>query len=160
MSVLIKRMETEREIRGKAYVHWKSWQEAYPGLVRQDFLDRLSLEKCEQIAFGWQDGMLIAKDGENVVGFVGYGHREGDPPDACEIFALYVLSAYYGQGVGARLMDAALDRLKGGGQIRLWTLKNNERAIRFYRKCGFVPDGEEKENERLGATEIRMTLRK
>lgn len=77
MSILIKRMETEREIRGKAYVHWKSWQEAYPGLVRHEFLDRLSLEKCEQIAFGWQDGMLIAKDGENVVGFVGYGRREG-----------------------------------------------------------------------------------
>ncbi len=29
----IKRMETEEEIRGKAFVHWKSWHEAYPGLV-------------------------------------------------------------------------------------------------------------------------------
>ena len=25
--------ETDAEIRGKAFVHWKSWQETYPGMM-------------------------------------------------------------------------------------------------------------------------------
>lgn len=33
MQITIKKMETDDEIRGKAYVHWKSWQEAYPGML-------------------------------------------------------------------------------------------------------------------------------
>ena len=33
MGIVIKRIETEEEIRGKAYVHWKAWQEAYPGMI-------------------------------------------------------------------------------------------------------------------------------
>ncbi len=48
MNVVIKKMETDDEIRGKAYVHWKSWQEAYSGIVDQRYLDSLTLEKCEK----------------------------------------------------------------------------------------------------------------
>ena len=35
MAIVIKPMETDAEIRGKAFVHWKCWQEVYPGLVSQ-----------------------------------------------------------------------------------------------------------------------------
>lgn len=76
MGIVIKRIETEEEIRGKAYVHWKAWQEAYPGMIRQDYLEKMTLEKCEEIAFQWKDGILIAMDGRRVVGFAGYGHRD------------------------------------------------------------------------------------
>ena len=31
--LILKPMETEEEIRGKAFVHWKSWQESYRGIV-------------------------------------------------------------------------------------------------------------------------------
>ncbi len=158
--IVIKKMETEDEIKGKAFVHWKSWQEAYPGMIGKQYLDRLTIEKCEQIAFNWQDGMLIAKDGERVIGFVGYGHREEDSPECGEVFALYVLSEYYGKGVGLRLMEDALERLKGYAEICLWTLKENKRAIRFYRKCGFVPDGREKTSKTIAAEEIRMVLKR
>ena len=36
--ISIKKMETDDEIKGKAYVHWKSWHEAYPGIVSQNYL--------------------------------------------------------------------------------------------------------------------------
>ena len=160
MSIIIKKMETEEEIKGKAFVHWKAWQEAYPGMIRQDYLDRLTIEKCEQIAFNWQDGLYIAKDGDRVIGFVGYGHREEDPPMVGEVFALYTLSEYYGKGVGLLLMKAALDCLNGYEEVCLWTLKNNKRAIRFYQKCGFVPDGREKISKTIEAEEIRMILKR
>ena len=40
MNITIKRIETEDEIRGKAFVHWKAWHEAYTGLISQEYLDR------------------------------------------------------------------------------------------------------------------------
>ena len=156
MNIIIKAMETEAEIRGKAYVHWRSWQEAYPGLVSPEYLEKFSLEKCEEIAFRFPENTLVAKEGERVLGFVCYGERGDEAPGVGEIFALYVLAERYGTGLGRRLMDAGLAQLTDCGQIRLWVLKGNARAIRFYETCGFRPDGEEKELPALSAREIRM----
>ncbi len=159
MEITIKKMETEEEIRGKAYVHWKAWQEAYPGLVSREYLEKLSLDKCEQMAFRFPENTLVAKEGERVLGFVCYGDRGEEAPGVGEIFALYVLAERYGTGLGRRLMDAGLAQLRQHPEVRLWVLKENGRAIRFYEKCGFRPDGEEKELPALSAREIRMVRR-
>ena len=159
MCITIKKMETDDEIRGKAFVHWKAWQEAYPGLVDQAYLDKLTLEKCEDMAYRWPDNLLVAKDHERVVGFVGFGDRGEEAPDTGEIFALYVLAEYYGKGVAQQLMEAGLKQLDAYPQICLWVLKENQRAIRFYAKGGFIPDGEETVSAIIGAEEIRMTLK-
>ena len=160
MSIIIKKMETEEEIRGKAFVHWRSWQEAYSGIVDQRFLEELTLKKCESIAFRWTENIIIAKDGERVIGFVGYGkYRDGELGSAGEIIAIYVLSEYYGRGIGYQLMQTALAQLQDYPQVAVWVLKENERAIRFYERCGFRSDGRE-EPLQLGTpvTEIRMQL--
>ena len=154
----IKTMETDDEIRGKAYVHWKSWHEAYPGLVDQGYLDAMTLEKCEKMAYSWPDNLIVAKDNGRVIGFVGYGDRGDEAPNTGEIFALYVLSEYYGKGVAQQLMEAGLKQLENYSKICLWVLKENRRAILFYQKCGFVHGGEELVSPRIGATEIRMVL--
>lgn len=159
MCIIIKKMETDDEIRGKAFVHWKSWQEAYPGLVDQAYLDKLTLKKCEDMAYRWPGNLLVAKDHERVVGFVGFGDRGEEAPETGEIFALYVLAEYYGKGVAQQLMEAGLKQLEAYPQICLWVLKENQRAIRFYEKCGFIPDGEETVSAIIGAEEIRMTLK-
>ena len=41
-------METEDEIKGKALVHWKSWQEAYQGIVDSRYLAGMTLEELER----------------------------------------------------------------------------------------------------------------
>ena len=152
----IKRMETEEEIRGKAFVHWKSWHEAYPGLVDRDFLDSMTREKCEETAFRRREGLLVAKDGDRVAGFVGYGGRGEEDPDTGEIFALYVLAEYWGRGPARLLMEAALHGLRRYPRVCVRVLKENRRAIRFYEKYGFVRDGKEEYLPALGAAEIRM----
>ena len=43
---VIKKMESEDEINGKGYVHYKSWHETYTGLIDADYLERQTLEKC------------------------------------------------------------------------------------------------------------------
>ena len=158
MDIVIKRMETDDEIRGKAFVHWKAWHEAYPGLVDQRYLDALTLERCEKMACSWTDGLIVAKHEGRVIGFVGCGDRGDEAPDTGEIFALYVLSEYYGKGVAHKLMEAGLEQLKHYPQVCLWVLKENKRAIRFYQKCGFAPDGKEMISPNIGAAEIRMVL--
>ena len=80
MDITIKPMETDEEIKGKAFVHWKCWQVTYPGLVSQAYLDAFTLEKSEERAFQWRDNILVAKDRDRVVGFVGYGHHGPEAP--------------------------------------------------------------------------------
>lgn len=128
MNFQIVPMTSEQDMDGKAFVHWKAWQEAYADLVDPAYLARLTLEKCRKMARRWPDNMLLAKTGEGrTIGFAGYG-KSGDPDleDAGEVFALYVL-------------------------------KDNARAIRFHERFGFVRDGAEKEIT-LGRplTEIRL----
>ena len=86
--------------------------------------------------------------------------RGEEAPGVGEIFALYILSEYYGTGLGRRLMEAGLERLRDYPRVCLWVLKENARAIRFYEKCGFLPDGAEMVSPNIGAAEIRMTLRR
>ncbi len=162
MDVVIKRMETEEEIRGKAWVHWRTWHEAYPVMVSPAYLDRLTLAKCEEIAFRWRDrdGLLVAKEKDRVVGFVGYGDRGEENPGFGEIFALYVLPERWGQGIGRRLMEAGLAQLAAYPRVCLWVLKENSRARHFYERCGFCPDGEEMYSAAVEAAEIRMTLQR
>ena len=143
---LIKEMESEVEINGKAYVHFKSWHEAYPDLIDAEYMRGITLEKCIKTAHRWRENILVAKDGEKVIGFVGYGaYRDASLSEHGEVFAIYVLKEYYGQKVGYALMNAALDKLAAYPKIALWVLKGNDRAIRFYERYGFRFDGTEAE---------------
>ena len=161
MSIIIKPLETEEEARGQAYVHYHAWQQAYTGLIDQSYLDGMSLEMSEKYALqAFQNGhtMFVAKDGERVVGFAAYGPYRGDDlADAGEVIAIYLLKEYYDRGIGRALMEAALGALKGYRRVCVWVLRDNARAIRFYRRCGFSPDGVEKQLELITeVTEIRM----
>lgn len=158
MNFIIKPMQTEAEMDGKAYVHWKSWHETYTGLVDADYMKGVTLEKCTEAAHRWPEGVIVAKAGERVIGFAGCGaYRDETLPGCGEVFALYVLEEYHGRGVGYALMNAALARLSGYKRIAVWVLKGNDRAIRFYERYGFRFDGTESEIV-LGSpnTELRM----
>ena len=158
MSIIIKRMETEEEIRGKAYVHWQSWHEAYPDIVSREYLEKMTLEKCEQMAFTWPRNTFIALDDGRVVGFVCWGSAGEEFPETGEIIAIYILAEYYGTGLGLRLMEAGLEQLKEYSQVCLWVLKDNPRAVRFYQKCGFAADGEEKYRPSLAVEDARDAI--
>ena len=162
MEITVKTLETEEEIKGKAYVHYTAWQEAYEGIVDRSFLDRLSVEKCEEIARKFRTDNLVAVDGDRVVGFAAYGKaRDEDLENTGEVSAIYILADYYSKGVGYRLMQEALSRLSEYPQVEVWVLKDNVRAISFYKKCGFEFDGKEQALE-LGkpVAEVRMIYKR
>ncbi|MDE6661353.1 MAG: GNAT family N-acetyltransferase [Anaeroplasmataceae bacterium] len=155
-------MESEEEIEGKAYVHYKSWHETYKNLIDEKYLQGITLEKCNTIAHQWRDNIIVAKDREKVIGFVGYNACQNPMLSNCgEIFALYVLNEYQGKKVGYELMNAAFRKLSEFKNIVVWVLKGNERAIHFYERYGFYFDGSEKEIM-LGSPrkELRMIYKK
>ncbi|MBR0384913.1 MAG: GNAT family N-acetyltransferase, partial [Erysipelotrichaceae bacterium] len=105
-AIIIRKIRTDEEARGKAYVHWRGWMDTYRGLIPYTYLETFTLEKCEKMALEFKDNTLIALDGDKVVGFAGYGSGRGDylPPDG-EIVGLYVLKEYQEKGIGYRLMQ-------------------------------------------------------
>lgn len=156
---IVKPVETADEIDGMGYVHYNSWHETYTGLIDAGYLEtKMTLEKCVSSARKWPDNHLVAKDGEKVVGFAGYGKYRGDDLSNCgEVFSIYVLADYYDKKIGYALMNAAFEKLSAYSKIAVWVLKGNERAIRFYKRYGFKFDGTEQEIM-LGTpnTELRM----
>ena len=143
---LIKEMESEEEVHGKAYVHYKSWHETYTGLVDTEYMSGITLEKCIKVAHKWRENILVAKDGDKIIGFVGYGaYRDATLPEHGEVYAIYVLEEYHGLKVGYALMNAAIEKLTDYKKIAVWVLKDNNKAIRFYERYGFRYDGTDAE---------------
>lgn len=63
------------------------------------------------------------------------GARQGD----AELRRLYVIPERWGEGVGSRLLEAALQRAKRAGATRvsLWVLEKNNQARTFYERRGW-----------------------
>lgn len=95
------------------------------------------------MAFRWPNNILVAKQGEKVIGFVGYG-KSDENENIAEIYALYVLAEHYNRGIGYRLTQEAMKFLKNYTSLVLWVLKDNLRVIAFYEEIGFQKDGNEK----------------
>lgn len=94
---------------------------------------------AEPLPEGHQRRVLIAEAGEQVVGFGIFGTaRDHDAPLPLELHRLYVLSAAYGTGLSDRLLTALVP---GNTAHYLWVMEENTRAIAFYRKRGYLPDG-------------------
>lgn len=151
MDIQIAEMRPE-DADAKGYVHWKSWQETYTGLMPEKYLANQTLEKCQTIARRWPDNTLLLKLDGRAVGFACYNRNDCG---SGEIIALYLLKGAQGFGLGRKLMDAALHKLCGCTLIALWVLKGNDHAIGFYEHCGFRLDGVEKELP--FGIELRMT---
>lgn len=156
MSIVIREMRPGDYDR-KGYVHWKSWQETYTGLIPAAFLAKQTLEKCQNIARQRPENTFVAELDGNIVGFSCYGSsRDAADANIGEVYAIYILKETQRLGLGRKLMDAAIAKLAGRSPITLWVLKGNDQAIGFYQHYGFRLDDSEKETP-MG-TVLRMTL--
>jgi ribosomal protein S18 acetylase RimI-like enzyme len=144
-----------------ARIHVASWRTAYRGLIADAELDGLSVH--ERTA-EWRDRLrlgvetLIAVDAGAIVGFCAL-RRDAEPPaEPVEIGALYLDPAVLRRGIGSRLMDETLARLRTAGDpaVTLWVLAGNARARAFYVRHGFELTGES--DQWHGADEVRMRL--
>ena len=130
-----------------ARVHVQSWRETYRGMLPDDLLDRLDVDR--RCAF-WRSYideatsdkiLLVAEDdaGE-VVGFVSGSRTEGEFSEQydCDLRTIYLLQAAQGQGVGRKLVEAFAQAAYGQGyrSMILWALADNTRSRGFYEHMG------------------------
>ena len=136
------------DARSVAEIHVSSWQTAYKDLLPADYLASLSAEQREKwwrecISAGTPQ-LLVAKDNDSIVGWINFGKsRDDDAPESrAEIWALYAAPTSFSTGIGRMLWLCALEQLtmQGFTSCSLWVIAENSRAIRFYRKAGFVRD--------------------
>lgn len=154
---------------GRVYV--ETWQSAYPGLLPDAMLVRMS--DVRQSAW-WaraledpreQRGIFVAEDDDmGVVGFGScgpvreipdafHGGLDGTEARVGEVYTLYVEHDFQNQGLGRRLLDAMLRQLQADGcdTVILWMLANNPARF-FYEGLGGVVVG--RRAERLGAANV------
>jgi GNAT superfamily N-acetyltransferase len=135
-----------------AWVHVRSWQAAYRGLLPDDYLNAiLPEERAQYYDFASVDPAkprtIVALEDGVVLGFASTApSRDADLPGFGELVALYVDPAHWGRGMGVALVAAAREQLVAMGfkNAALWVLSGNARADRFYRRDGWVPDGARK----------------
>ena len=96
---------------------------------------------------GW---FFLAEDEDEAVGIVAVVPLLGDDdakdpiPGGWFVSLLFVVPERWGEGIGAALLDAAMEEAtrRGGTEIRLWTDEDdNERAHRLNRSRDFAPTG-------------------
>jgi ribosomal protein S18 acetylase RimI-like enzyme len=162
MVVFSVRRANKEDIEALAHIHVQGWKAAYGGIVDQDYLDSMNedyhLEKWKEWIEGDLSSTLMAFDNDNnPAGFVSYGRLRTPPPGMSpirplysgEIYAIYILSDYWRQGLGKLLLQEAA---KGLAEMKhksmcLWVLKKNSRAVGFYKKMG---------GERCGKKDIEI----
>lgn len=86
---------------------------------------------------------LVALDGAEVIGWCDI-RRHFFPSHAhCGSLGMGLLSAYRGQGLGRRLIEAAIASGREAGMLRIefGVHADNARAIRLYERVGFVREG-------------------
>lgn len=149
--MLVRGMTSEDAL-AVATIHTLAWQQAYKGIVAQNFLDSIDVEKR---AANWRRGIemndpaiirLVATDENQILGFAsGLENRTKTELPHCdaELWAIYVHPVHIGRGVGKALVDRFKGELRSTGKTRLciWTLEANSLARRFYEKQGGILGG-------------------
>jgi len=148
-----------------AIVQVRSWQAAYRGLMPDEVLDGLSVQRRTEVwrsVAGRPEEAVLVVEGDG--GVEGFAHvcagRDGDVDAGTgEVSSIYLLPSAWGRGDGRALMDAAVARLSADGYHTavLWVLVTNDRARRFYDAAGWVCDGAEKTELIGGSASITET---
>lgn len=126
---------------GIARVRIDTWRSAYKGIVPQKHLDELSLPAITvQFQDLFQQDSLclwVGEEKDEIIGFAYAGEYRGDDPAAGEVYAIYILDNYQGQGIGHQLMAAVCQQLRQSGKTSLYldALETNPYR-RFYERLG------------------------
>ena len=143
-----------------AVVAVETWRAAYTGLMPDELIAKMNLERRERRftevleAADPVKRMWVAERDGAVVGWASSGPcRDEDAADTTgELYGLYVLQDHWGSGAGRRLMQRVIDDFaqREMAPVLLWVLTANKRARHFYERAGFVVDVEELDKDFLG----------
>ncbi len=100
-----------------------------------------SIENCRTLLSNPVNYILVARDGDEIVGFINFTIRKTvmQPGPSGLIDELVVAESSRGLGVGKQLIRAVADKCREIGcfEVEVTTEKSNTDARRFYKSCGF-----------------------
>ena len=141
------------------------WRDSYRGVLPATTIEAMTDQRARvlwQRVLGSEAGEVLVAErvsdaGAELLGLTRFA-ASGDHAD---VHSLYVSPDAQGLGLGSRLLNAAAERLASAGatDATLWVFANNAPSIAFYRKQGWLPDGEERTQEEFGERELRLARR-
>ena len=153
------RQAVDPDARGIARVHVDSWRSTYAGIVPAEHLAALDYERREanwhRILADRRQNVFVAENRDaRIIAFSSGGpERSNDSAYPAELYAIYLLESWQGQGLGRRLVAALADRFisRGWRSMLLWVLKDNP-SRGFYEALGGVRI--KQESISIGGTEL------
>ena len=131
-----------------ALVQQETWLQAYAALLPAAVLE-LPRERAAAVWLAAVERpptsshrLLVALDGDELVGFAASGPDEDDPADV-ELVSLLVLPRWGRRGHGSRLVAASVADWQQHGRARAvcWAFERDPATQAFLRGSGWEPDG-------------------
>ena len=148
-----------------ARVHVDSWRSTYAGMLPEDMLVKLS--SADHEARWWRHVLgrfrrrhyvyVAEHETDGVIGFISGGPaRDSGLEPESEIYALYLLDEYHGEGIGRALFVKLATHLNRecGTSLIVWVLSENPSRY-FYEAMGGRRIG--LRSERMGNAEVQET---
>lgn len=140
------RQATVDDASGIAKVHVDSWRSTYDGIIDPNYLEALCYETWEH---RWAEGLsnpqpiyVAVNETDEIIGFATGGEeRLGKYPDyGGEVYAIYLLEAYQGKGIGRQLIRTVAEYVcdLGYTSMLIWVLQENP-SKHFYEALGGDP---------------------
>lgn len=138
---------------GITTVHLQGWREAYSEYMPESVFEAREASRPRRVEvwieiiegrspFGKERAYVAEIDGRIVGWATASDGLDDDSPYPNQLDGLYVLKEAHGTGIGQALLEAAVGT---GTGAYLWAIDSPTRAISFYRKMGFLPDGTKKQ---------------
>ena len=124
-----------------------SWKTAYRGIIADSYLDALSdTHWVDFLASGLKGKKIIVmvmESGRQIIGAATMSETENS--GECDLISFYLLSDKIGQGLGQIFYSSIENEMRNRGfsSCRLDVLESNTRAVRFYKKQGFLDTNKE-----------------
>ncbi|QOY34751.1 N-acetyltransferase family protein [Anaerobacillus isosaccharinicus] len=145
------------DAKGISKVHVHSWKTTYANIVPDEYLTNLTYERREQI---WLNnipngGVYVAENSEGeIVGFSSGGKERSGKYNGYngELYAIYILKEYQGQGIGKALVKPIIEEIRGMGLNSMLVLVLEDNTSRlFYEALG---------GKKLDAIEVEIAGKK
>jgi GNAT superfamily N-acetyltransferase len=152
-----------------ARIQIETWRVGYQEILPEPVLAGLSVETAQEAWTGAitappspQHHVLVAVEGQWLVGFVAFGPAEPTSPEEPEpertvaIGPLLVEPRWGRRGHGSRLLAAAIDIARADGMVRAlaWVPGGDGPSLALYRSAGWETDGFARTLD-TGAGEVR-----
>ena len=169
---VVVRRATPLDVDAIVEVHARSWPATYRGLLPPELIAEVVAQRMDRadwirelITDPGADGRVwVATLGAQVIGMAIWGPGQDDDAGAgvAELGALYLDPDFLGRGIGLRVIEQVQADMAAAGftEATLWVLERNDRARRFYERCGWAADSGRKVDERPAGTLFEMRYRR